>query len=388
MQDKAPKFQGRLAIQQRVLPGYREQFFDTLAGACEGGLSVFAGQPRREEAITASKHLALAQYYQARNLHIGRVSSPFYLCWQSGLLAWLSAWKPDALIMEANPRYISSRIGAAWMRSQGRPVLGWGLGVPSQESRLGAVGRLGAVQSRGRLRFYSQFDGMIAYSQRGAQEYQAVGFPSERVFVAPNAVVPRLSESPPARPDSFRERPSVLFVGRLQARKRIDLLLQACAALPDALQPKLVVVGDGPAAGEFQALAAKVYPQAQFPGAKHGAELEPYFAEADIFVLPGTGGLAVQQAMTYGLPVIAAEGDGTQVDLVRPGNGWQVKPGDEIGLEHALTEALSDVERLRMMGAESYRIVHDEINVEAMVAVFIQALHQIMTLGERPAQGV
>jgi len=30
--------------------------------------------------------------------------------------------------------------------------------------------------------------------------------------------------------------------------------------------------------------------------------------------------------MAYGLPVIVAEGDGTQSDLVRPENGWRIPP--------------------------------------------------------------
>ena len=93
---------------------------------------------------------------------------------------------------------------------------------------------------------------------------------------------------------------------------------------------------------------------------------------ADLFVLPGTGGLAVQQAMAYGLPVIVAQGDGTQDDLVRPGNGWQVPPDDLPALQACLEAALADPARLRQMGAESYRIVRDEINVEQMVAVFVR----------------
>ena len=78
----------------------------------------------------------------------------------------------------------------------------------------------------------------------------------------------------------------------------------------------------------MEALAKQIYPSAEFIGAKHGDELKPYFAEADLFVLPGTGGLAVQEAMSHGLPVIVAKGDGTQDDLVRAENGWQIPPGD------------------------------------------------------------
>ena len=82
----------------------------------------------------------------------------------------------------------------------------------------------------------------------------------------------------------------------------------------------------------------------------------------------------MQQAMRYGLPVIVAQGDGTQDDLVRPENGWQVPPGDQAAFTAALRQALVDVPRLRRMGAKAYRIVAEEINLEAMVAVFLDAL--------------
>ena len=131
----------------------------------------------------------------------------------------------------------------------------------------------------------------------------------------------------------------------------------------------MTIVGDGPVFSRLRSLAAEIYPSAEFVGAKHGAELENYFAAADLFALPGTGGLAVQQAMTYGLPVIVAQGDGTQDDLVRPANGWQVPPDDQDAFTHALRNALSDVPRLREMGAELYRIVAEEINLETMVEV-------------------
>jgi glycosyltransferase involved in cell wall biosynthesis len=98
---------------------------------------------------------------------------------------------------------------------------------------------------------------------------------------------------------------------------------------------------------------------------------------ADLFVLPGTGGLAVQEAMSYGLPVIMGQGDGTNDQLVRPGNGWQIPPDELFALVGSLQTALSDVARLRQMGAESYRIVRDEINLERMVGVFVEALNSV-----------
>ena len=143
-------------------------------------------------------------------------------------------------------------------------------------------------------------------------------------------------------------------------------------------QPQLLVVGDGPARAEFEVQAAEMYPQAEFLGAVHGADLKPIFAQADLFALPGTGGLAVQQAMAHALPVIVAQGDGTQDDLVREGNGWLLPPGDLGALTDTMRTALSDASRLRRMGAESYRITAEEINLEQMAAAFVRALNTVM----------
>jgi glycosyltransferase involved in cell wall biosynthesis len=155
----------------------------------------------------------------------------------------------------------------------------------------------------------------------------------------------------------------------------VDDLLRACAKLEP--KPRLVIVGDGPERAALESLAKDIYPLAEFLRARHGAELAPYFKEADLFVLPGTGGLAVQEAMSYGLPVIVARGDGTQDDLVRKENGWQISPDDFEALLSTMKDALSDVARLRRMGEESYRIVKEEINIEKMVETFVTALNQL-----------
>ncbi len=362
------RFPGRLAVQQRVLPPYRAAFFDLLAAACGGGLSVFAGAPRPGEAI-ATGDLHVASYAPTRNRHL--LGGRFYLCWQGGLLDWLKGWDPDALIVEANPRYLSTPAAIRWTKDKGRPVIGWGLGAPA----LSGPGA-GLRRSR-RLAFLRQFDALLTYSRRGADEYANLGFPADKIFVAPNAATAAPSSAPPERPPAFAGRPVVLFIGRLQARKRLDDLLHACASLPEALRPRLLLVGDGPERQRLEALARQVYPAAEFPGEKRGAELAPYFAAADLFVLPGTGGLAVQEAMSTGLPVVMGRGDGTNDDLVRPGNGWQLSQAGVPALASALKEALSDVRRLRAMGAESYRIVAEEINLERMAAVFVDVLNEL-----------
>jgi glycosyltransferase involved in cell wall biosynthesis len=355
------KYPGRLALQQRVLPSYRVPFFDLLAGQCTGGMSLFAGVPRPEEMIVSGR-TRVANYHEAKNIHL--FSGMFYLCYQQGMIRWLEEYEPDALIVEANPRYLSTSSAVRWMHERGRKVIGWGLGSP----------RTRGIRRNRRLAFIRQFDGMISYSQRGADEYAALGFPREKIFVAHNSVADVPEKAPDDKPSTMAH-PSILFVGRLQARKRVDSLLRACAEME--AKPRLMIVGNGPERSDLQALAKEIYPTAEFIGAKHGDELKPYFEAADLFVLPGTGGLAVQEAMSYGLPVIVAKGDGTQDDLVRPGNGWQIPPEDYGALVSTMKTALADAARLREMGRESFRIVSQEINIQKMAEAFVTALNSI-----------
>jgi glycosyltransferase involved in cell wall biosynthesis len=319
--------------------------------------------------LGANPELKSAEFAPAHNIHV--LSGPFYACWQKGLWAWMEDWFPDALIVEANPRYLSTPLAVQWMKSRERPVIGWGLGAPPIH------GPLAQLRNWRRGLFLKQFDALIAYSQRGAEEYRRLGFAGERVYVAANAVSEKPTGDPPRRPLGIDGQAKVLFVGRLQARKRLDTLLHALAKLPENLQPELTIVGNGPDRSALERLSEKIYPEAKFLGAQYGRALQREFEKADLFVLPGTGGLAVQQAMAFALPVIVAEGDGTQTDLVSSANGWLLPPANADALHHVLIEALSDAGRLRRLGLESYRLVKEKFNLEQMVKSFVQVLKEV-----------
>ena len=358
-----------VGLMQRVCAGYRVPLFDLLAETLPGGLSLYAGDPRPDEMIDRSRKPECAAYRHAKNRHL--FSGKFYLCFQTDVRAWLEQTDPEVLIMEANMRYPNSPAAARWMHRRNRPVIGWGLGT----------GSLGGALRR---QYLKMFDAMITYSSAGKESYLHAGFPAERIFVACNAAAPRPVRPMPERlPDRYDGRPIVLYVGRLQKRKRLDLLMRACDAQPEALRPRLWIIGEGPVRGELETAAVQIYPDTEFFGALYGEELTARFDRADLFCLPGTGGLALQQAMASALPLIAAEADGTQADLVRPGNGIQVAPGDLGELSAALTTLLADPVRLRKKGEESFRIVRDEINLEAMAGSFAEAVRFVQKEGLR-----
>jgi len=356
----APRYPGKVGLQQRVLPDYRAAFMESLGARCDGGLAVFAGSPQPGEAIYSAQSLNHAVLTPATNLRI--FPGPLSISRQAGLLDWLESTQPEILVLEANPRYLSNRLALRWMHERRRPVVGWGLGAPPARG----------LRSWLRRAWLEGFDALIAYSLLGAAQYRALGSPAERVFVAPNAAAPAPSHMPARDPLPGRAR-RFLFVGRLQPRKRIDLLLQACAGLRP--QPDVLIAGDGPDRRRLEARAQEWMPAARFLGDLRAVALEAAFARADVFVLPGTGGLALQQALAAGLPIIAAEGDGTPQDMVTPDNGWLVRPGDLADLRAALQQALTlDEGKLRAMGEASFRLARERFNLEAMTDAFVAAL--------------
>lgn len=356
----------RLAIQQRVIPAYRAPFLELLAKQPEIELGVIAGSPQPGEMIKIVDQLEGVNYQFTKNIHL--LHGKFYFCLQPQFSEWVKNWQPDILIVEANPRYRSTPSALRWMKSQNKPVLGWGLGVPHSS------GPLSFIRNNARKQFLKSFESLIAYSKRGAQGYIQAGFDPKNVYVAMNATASSPTNPPPNREIWDEDyTPIILYVGRLQPRKRLDSLIKVCSQLPEKIQPHLWIVGDGAIRSELESLAAKTYPKTKFWGETFGAELDLIFNQADVFVLPGTGGLAVQQAMAHALPVIVAEGDGTQSDLVTDENGWNIASNNSQALMDAIISALSSPEKLRQKGLGAYQTVKTRVNIDQMVAVFLKA---------------
>jgi phosphatidylinositol alpha 1,6-mannosyltransferase len=136
------------------------------------------------------------------------------------------------------------------------------------------------------------------------------------------------------------------FVGRLAVEKQVDLLAQT-SRLPGV---RLVVVGDGPAAGALR----RALPDAVFLGARHGAQLARIYASLDVFAHTGpyeTFGQAIQEAMASALPVVAPAAGGP-LDLVADGRtGHLVPPYRAEGFTAAIAGLAADPVRRALFGA-------------------------------------
>lgn len=159
------------------------------------------------------------------------------------------------------------------------------------------------------------------------------GVPADRLAVLPNPIVPYSTARIPAE----RNR-DVLFVGRMESTKGIDLAAEACrrAGL------RLVAIGDG---ALLEPLRAE-YPEMVFVGRLPSVEISTYAAQARLLVMPSRHmepfGLTAVEALWSGLPVLVSAQSLIAADIEQTGAGLAIDPEDEAGFAAALTRLGSD----------------------------------------------
>lgn len=160
------------------------------------------------------------------------------------------------------------------------------------------------------------------------------------------------------------ERPVVVCVSRLVARKGQDVLVRALPALrravPDAA---LLVVGDGPHRTVVERLADRtgVREHVVFTGAVPWEQAPAFYAAGDVFCMPTRtrlGGLEPEalgicylEAAACGLPVVAGDSGGAPDAVLDGVNGVVVDGRDEAAVAREVAGFLTDPARSQAFGA-------------------------------------
>jgi glycosyltransferase involved in cell wall biosynthesis len=285
-----------------------------------------------------------------------------------GLAAALRQAAPDAVLC-GGYNYLASWQCLWWARRRRVRFLAW-----VESTQMDRRGGHLLVESL-KTMFIRRCDGFIVPGKSSFDYIRSFKVPEERIFTAPNAVDTDFfaSEAERVRRDAAAQRQRLglplryfVFVGRLVPEKGIFDLLQAYAALPLELRTEvgLVFVGDGPARARLQQQLAAVAPgTVHFAGFAQRERLAAYYALAEVFVLPthtDTWGLAVNEAMACGLPVVCSSTAGCVADLVTEGWNGRVFPAHEVSRLAALLGELAQSHELRFaMGLHSQeRIQH------------------------------
>lgn len=168
------------------------------------------------------------------------------------------------------------------------------------------------------------------------------GYLPRRARIVPNGVECRDFASAEPFPEYRDGRVNLLFLGRLEERKGLPVLLEAYARLrarhPDL---RLLVAGDGPLRPLLE--SRPLPPDVVFLGRVEEADKPRWFATCDLFCSPAVGGesfgIVLVEAMAAGRAVVAAANDGYR--RVLPAEVL-ARPGCAASLERVLERVLPD----------------------------------------------
>jgi glycosyltransferase involved in cell wall biosynthesis len=163
--------------------------------------------------------------------------------------------------------------------------------------------------------------------------------------------------------------PILLFVGRLDKEKNVNVVLYAVEKALKEANFHFVVAGHGAESNKLRRLASKlgIQEKVTFAGFVPDALLPSLYAAADCFVIAGIAELqciVAMEAMATGLPVLGARAVALPELISQGENGYLFEPGDVNELSRRIVELFNDPELRRRMGARSREIIasHD-INV-------------------------
>lgn len=189
-------------------------------------------------------------------------------------------------------------------------------------------------------RVLTEVDRPFAVSDAARETLARVVGPEGRsIDVLANAVdLGRMADA--ASDPSPKVGPTVVFVGRHEPRKGLELLLKAASTLPEDVT--VWVVGDGPERRRLEARHGGG--RIVFLGRLAGPEVARRIAGADVLVAPSISGesfgVVLLEAMAGGTAVLAADLPGYRLaggDAVR-----YVPPGDQRALASELSGLLAD----------------------------------------------
>ena len=212
-------------------------------------------------------------------------------------------------------------------------------------------------------------DAIVLYAEH-LKQYIPKGF-HRKTFIANNTLcveydgIPdNLTKNDILKKYGINTKKNIICMGRMQKRKRIDILIKALE-LMNRQDVGLILVGPDTEGILDEIKGENIYKLGPVYG-QHKYEL---LEASDVFCLPsmvynqsgGEGwGLVLNESASMSLPIITTDAVGGAPDLVKDGfNGYIVKNGDVEDLYKALKKILSDEGLMEKMGKNSREIFED-----------------------------
>ncbi|MBU1660370.1 MAG: glycosyltransferase family 4 protein [Chloroflexi bacterium] len=325
--------------------------------------------------VITRRHPGLASYEQIDGVPVHRLPVPgpkpiASLAFTLTALPLLRRLRPD--LIHAHELFSTTTTAVAAKRLFDYPVVvtlhgggGFNEIVRLQKKALGAY-RLSV--------FAKTVDSFVAISRELDAELERIGIPPEHRAFIPNAVdtdhfqpLPHREKMAQRSALGLPDVPLAVFTGRLAPEKRLDRLI---AIWPDVRQihPEacLLILGTGTEAARIERAAGE--------GVRFLGQVErvlPYLQASDVFVLPSEReglSVALLEAMSAGLSVLATDVGGTP-DVIEHGvTGWLVPPDAPEVMRDGLLTLLTDADLRTRLGRRARECVVAEYSLPIAAA--------------------
>lgn len=364
------------------LPAYRKDFFTSLSSTLEENgieMKVFYGYVTNKVTKQDNSNNYKTQKFETQKKNFKLVTFSKMV----GLLEQIKLEKPDGIIFQFNQTNLSQWQVLKFCKKNNIPYAIWGCNYTRADLNSG----LAKLREKIYYFIYKNAKILIPYGTLYRDYFIKLGIPKERIIVAQNSInVESIVEKHRVIPvkDSINRELRILYVGALAWQKKIETAIDAVSTLIDDNYNIIFdIVGGGTELEKLKKHLSYKSQKAQtaikLHGAKYNEELESYFLNADVFLMPGTGGLGVNEAMAYELPIISTHGDETVYDLI-DGNGYLLQNFGNVEEQIACIKdfiSLSQEER-NIMAKKSRELIISRASLKNMVNSHLKACKQLI----------
>lgn len=302
---------------------------------------------------------------ELRNVYKGKK-----LIWQKGAIRRAFTKRYDAYILTGNAGIRSNWIIALLARLTGRKVYLWAHGLKGNESRSELYKNLWYMRLAGNA---------LLYGEKAQKRLAQHGF--TRTTVIYNSLdydsqlaIRNRANNETLLHDHFNNKlPVICFLGRVNAAKKIDMLLQAIVDI----ECNLIIVGSGPEEERLRAMAAElgITNKVWFHGKCYDEDVIGNILKGSAATVnPGSIGLTAIHSLMFGTPVITHDNLTSQfpeAEVIIDGvTGYYYREGSIESLHQTILKAIGSPKQ----SEACYEIIEKKYNphvqIEIMKGIF------------------